>query len=216
MKLQISATANPLDLYSCLMHNRSMRHLLLLAALLPATLQSQIFVSCPIPKSTVKIEIMIDPSQEEKCLATTIYGEGRGETELGQRAVAYTIVNRAVKKTLCQVALAPKQYSIFNDNPFLRMAALSKNIIPKQKNVIDQTSWALAMKVANDVFYGKVIDPTNSATHYLSDKLMHKRGYRYPKWSKKYIQVALIGSHRFFKQNKVSNPKLDQLTIASN
>lgn len=137
--------------------------------------------------------------QEQKCLATMIYGEARGEAEPGQVAVAYTAVNRAAKKTVCAVVLAPKQYSIFNNNPALRAAAMSLHVEPKQKNTIDNASWQKAVRVAEKVIGRQVPDPTNGSTHYLAPKVMASKGYVYPKWSKQYTLVTVIDNHKFYK-----------------
>lgn len=141
----------------------------------------------------------IDPS-EAKCLATMIYGEARGESERGQIAVAYTAVNRATKKSVCKVVLAPKQYSVFNNNPALKLAATSIHVEPVQKNSIDEKSWKQAVRVANIVLKKKVEDPTKGATHYLAPELMKKKKYRYPKWSKVYQLTAVIDKHSFYKK----------------
>ncbi len=166
-----------------------MKRLLILLALIPTTMHISIEVMCwrgP--------HVKVDPAQS-KCLAVTIYGEARGESEQGQVAVAYTVKNRAVKKTLCQVALAHKQYSIFNDNPELRMAALSPNLEPRQKNIIDKQSWEKAVLVADSVMLGMVQDPTMGATHYVAYKSLK----HIPRWTKKLKTVAKIDNHTFFK-----------------
>lgn len=171
-----------------------MKHILLLLALIPTTVELGKDIICrrEVPK--------IDAAQA-KCLSVTIYGEARGESEQGQVAVAYTALNRAVKssKSVCNIVLSPKQYSIFNNNPELRAAAMSPHIEPKQKNIIDQKSWDSAMKVANMVIQRVVKDPTNGATHYLAPMVMKAKNYRYPKWSKQYKLVAVIDGHKFFK-----------------
>jgi len=143
----------------------------------------------------------IDPVdvEQEKCLAVMVYGEARGESEAGKVAVAYTALNRTAKKTLCQVVLAPKQYSIFNNNPALRTAALSLHVEPAQKNIIDQNSWQKSMEVAAAVVRGYVPDPTNGSTHYLAPKVMASKGYKYPRWSKEYTLVAVVDNHKFYK-----------------
>jgi spore germination cell wall hydrolase CwlJ-like protein len=141
----------------------------------------------------------VEEQKQAKCLATMIYGEARGEAERGMVAVAYTALNRAANKTVCGVVLAPKQYSIFNGNPALRMAAMSLNMEPKQKNVIDNAGWKMAVKVAENVIMHKVPDPTNGSTHYLADKVMKMKGYKYPKWSKEYQMMAMIDNHKFYK-----------------
>jgi len=136
------------------------------------------------------------------CLATMVYGEARGESTAGKVAVAYTALNRSGKKTVCQVVLAPKQYSIFNDNPALRAAALSLQIDPKQKNVIERNAWEESKIVAADVVRKVVPDPTKGSTHYLAPVAMKKLGYRYPKWSKQFTKVAVIDNHHFFRKDK--------------
>lgn len=137
--------------------------------------------------------------KEHKCLATMIYGEARGETKSGQTAVAYTALNRAVKKTVCDVILAPKQYSIFNNNPALRAAALSAYVDPKQNNIIDAAAWKKSISVAEEVIYKKIPDPTYGSTHYLAPKVMHSKKYKYPKWSYQYNLMVVIDNHRFYK-----------------
>ena len=140
-----------------------------------------------------------DPVQE-KCLATMIYGEARGEALLGKVAVAYTAVNRAAKKTVCAVVLAPKQYSIFNNNPKLQAVALNPKVAPPLKNIIDVASWNQSVGVASAVFRGNIPDPTDGATHYLAPKVMRSKKFRYPRWSKEYTQVAVIDNHHFYKR----------------
>lgn len=146
----------------------------------------------------VKITPKVDLKQE-KCLATMIYGEARGEAEKGMVAVAYTAVNRSGKKTVCKVVLSPKQYSIFNGNPTLRAAALSLHLEPRQKNIIDKESWRKSLEVAKAVMRKEVGDPTNGATHYLAPTVMRLKKYKYPKWSKQYQLAAVIDNHRFYK-----------------
>ena len=165
-----------------------MKQLFLLLAMVPTTLYSTV-----IPK-LVKVD-----AAQQKCLATTIYGEARSEPEKGQIAVAYTLLNRAKNKSICDVALAHKQYSIFNNNPTLRAVATSLHLLPNQKNIIDQKSWAMAVKVAQIVMYGLSPDPTHGATHYVADKVMKLKGYKYPKWTKQYKMMVAINNHKFYK-----------------
>lgn len=140
--------------------------------------------------------------EQINCLATMIYGEARGESRLGQVAVAHTALNRAKTKSVCNIVLAPKQYSIFNNNPALRQAALSLQVEPLQRNVIDKKSWKKAWIIAHNTYLGITPDPTKGATHYVADKVMKIKNYRYPRWTKQFEQVAVIENHRFFITNK--------------
>lgn len=137
--------------------------------------------------------------KQEKCLATMIYGEARGEPEKGQIAVAYTAVNRALNRSVCDVVLAPMQYSVFNDNPGLKEIALNQHAEPKHKSVIEAEAWRKAVKVAQDVMRKKVPDPTKGSTHYLNPELMNTLGYEFPEWSKQYKMTITIHGHQFYK-----------------
>ena len=146
--------------------------------------------------------LTVEDMKQAKCLATMIYGEARGESQTGKVAVAFTALNRAGKTTVCKVVLAPKQYSIFNDNPSLKAAALSMNLEPRQKNIIDKAGWVQSTEVAELVIRKEIIDPTKGATHYLADKVMKLKGYQYPRWSREYQMVAVIDNHKFYKQKE--------------
>ncbi len=174
--------------------------LVLFIAAFPCTLGFAQHNACyaPIPVQLMKTESSVN-AKERKCLATMIYGEARGESQRGMAAVAWTAKNRAKNKTICDVVLAPMQYSVFNDNPALRQAALSIDIAPRQKNPIDEKSWQTAMAVADGVLSGKIQDPTLGSTHYLAPSLMKKNGWTYPKWARQYTLVTVIDNHKFFK-----------------
>lgn len=172
-----------------------MKPIIFSAIFVPAVLASGTLTVCP----NIYDRQQNVKEEQIKCLATMIYGEARSESIEGQIAVAYSAINRAVKKSVCQVVLAPKQYSVFNGNSFLIQVALSSNLFPKQKNKIDEQSWETAVRVATDVLTKKVKDPTNGATHYIADEVMKQRGYVYPRWAFQYTEVATIGNHRFFK-----------------
>jgi len=183
-----------------------MRYLVaFLAALIPVTC-GQSHASYDSELEFLKAKAIAEQAkreQEEKCLATMVYGEARGEKETGMIAVAYSAINRAKNKSVCEVVLAPKQYSIFNNNPTLREAAMSIDVEPEQKNDIDNTGWEKARQVAAQVMRKQVADPTAGATHYLAPAVMAKKGYKYPRWSREYALVAVIDNHKFYKQQKV-------------
>ena len=143
-----------------------------------------------------------------------IYGEARGEVKTGQVAVAYTALNRAVNRSVCDVILAPKQYSIFNDNAELIATAKSPDKNPDLKNKIDEESWKTAVEVARLVMNKEVADPTNGSTHYLAPKVMKIKGYKYPKWSKQYTLVAVINNHKFYKPYYPKKKKVDERVAA--
>lgn len=171
-----------------------MKTLFFIMALTPLTLYNSEsnYHFLPRPHYT-KAEIY---AKEVKCMAVTIYSEARGESFLGLVAVAYTLVNRAVNSTVCAVALAPKQYSAYNDNPKLQAVALNLNINLSLENKIDRNSWEQALQVSHAVLKRRLPDPTHGATHYLNpDKLTEM-----PKWANEFELVAVIDNHQFYRQ----------------
>jgi spore germination cell wall hydrolase CwlJ-like protein len=185
-----------------------MRYIFLSCALVPSILAtgmqtetaptSRIVFGEP---TIVSVGFQPDPV-EVKCLATMVYGEARGEPEIGQVAVAYTAVNRAGNSKVCDAVLAPKQYSVFNDNPALVAAAKNPQIEPSRVGMTDTVAWKLAVSVAQKVLRKKVKDPTKGSTHYLAPAAMEALGYEYPQWSREFEMTTVIYSHQFYKQEK--------------
>jgi spore germination cell wall hydrolase CwlJ-like protein len=140
--------------------------------------------------------------REHRCLAVMIYGEARGESKLGQYAVAYTAINRASGQkngTVCSIVLAPGQYTIFNDNPAMRTAALNLKISPTRFGLSDKDAWERSQRIAQDALKQEIPDPTKGATNYLAPTLMKVLGYQWPPWTKKFKMTVVIENHHFFK-----------------
>lgn len=123
-----------------------------------------------------------------RCLALTVYWEARSEPDVGQRAVAHTVLNRvrspSFPDTVCGVVhqggeapLGKCQFSWWcdglNDDP------------------ADTASWSVARQAARDALEGRGLDPTNGAVYY------HARAVT-PEWSKTFLVVADLGNHLFY------------------
>jgi len=85
------------------------------------------------------------PERHEKCLASAVYYEARGEPLGAQRAVIDVIVNRAVEsgQTYCQVVAEKHQFSWYRRNGIKKFdsaqkkllhSALSHRLVLKYKN----------------------------------------------------------------------------------
>lgn len=120
-------------------------------------------------------------------LARTIYGEARGETDEGKRAIGLCILNRYKSKkwfsanTIAEVCQKPLQFSCWNKND-----PNCKKITTATEAVL-RPYWDLAERLVN----GEYADITNGATHY------HTKNCR-PAWSKGKLPCAIIGNHVFF------------------
>lgn len=129
-------------------------------------------------------------------LARTIWGEARGEGELGMRAVANVIMNRyaqakksqgkarqfgASVEAICQ---KPFQFSVWNvgDPNFSKMVSVT----PENKE------FRLALDIAEKALKGSLKDITSGADHY------HTAAVN-PSWSRGKTPVQIINSHQFYK-----------------
>ena len=122
---------------------------------------------------------------ELHCLALNVYFESRGESSLGQKAVAWVTVNRSYDPeypdNICDV--------VYDDGQFVWTADKNSNE-PKDNN-----AWAQALYIAHDILKSHKVsnDPTDGAVmfHTLNSK---------PYWRKSYIPTTKIDGHIFYKK----------------
>ena len=141
-------------------------------------------ITPPLPAVSKVRKLAADPGAQ-KCLATAIYFEARGEPKRGQTAVAQVILNRAstkgFPKSICEVVYQGSkrktgcQFSFTCDK------------IPDK--IREKKAWAKAEKIAKEVLKGKTLLPELvKATHYHAN-------YVKPRWAPKMKKLAKIGVH---------------------
>ena len=122
--------------------------------------------------------------KQKRCLALNIYFESRGESKLGQTAVAWVTLNRThsdnYPNTICDVVWEKGQFSWTEDG---------KSDKPK-----DLAAWFEALHIAESVMsnYTKYEDPTDGSTMFHSTKVD-------PKWNSSYSRTSRIDNHIFYK-----------------
>jgi spore germination cell wall hydrolase CwlJ-like protein len=125
------------------------------------------------------------------CLATTVYLESRGQSELGQRAVAEVALRREEDgrwgDSVCEVVTAPKQFAPTLVNPNLEMGNLESWQTAFDVAFQAQSDWQLPEGQRHEVVPGA----SHFAAHYV-----------HPTWSS-YPQVATIGDHTFYRVEKL-------------
>ena len=133
---------------------------------------------------------------ERDCLAQAIYHEARGESEVGQLAVANVIVNRArsgkFPSTLCGVIYqnADKGYHRCQ----FTFACDGRADVPGERRAWARSA-ALAQEVYAEFALGDAVGAVpGSALYY------HTTNVR-PAWANSYSAVAQIGSHIFYQPN---------------
>ena len=120
-------------------------------------------------------------------VARTVYGEARGESTVGKKAVVHVFMNRVQAKimdadsTLAQACLRFKQFSCWNEN--------DPNRLLLQKVSLDDKDLRICLKCALEALDED--DFTNGATHY------HSKGVT-PKWALGHTPCFTEGNHLFY------------------
>lgn len=126
-----------------------------------------------------------EDSAQIKCLALNVYFEARGESRIGQKAVAWVTLNRVKSgkyaNNICDVVWDSDQFAWTNDG---------KSDKPK-----DIDAYVEALSIAYDVIteYGYAEDPTEGAIMFHSSSVK-------PYWKNKYERVIRIDNHIFYKE----------------
>jgi N-acetylmuramoyl-L-alanine amidase len=111
-------------------------------------------------------------------LTLNVYHEARSEPRVGQMAVAYVTLNRAMEKRVPvkEVITQPYQFSwTFQKDSY----------IPDDPDAFFQCMHSIYLAL-------KTPDFTNGATHYHLDSIT-------PHWASAYTYVAQFGSHKFYR-----------------
>ncbi len=126
-------------------------------------------------------------AEQTKCLATAVWSEARGETEMGQATVAHVILNRVKSKrhpnTICEVVYQPWQFSY----------------IEKARPDYNSKAWEVAVEVAAYTQAGLVDDWSKGSTLYYSHVVMDK-----PKsWDFTKLELqGSYGGHTFYTETQ--------------
>ena len=127
--------------------------------------------------------------KEQKCLATAIYFEARGEPQRGQIAVGQVILNRVASEnypdTICGV--------VYQNKSHRNACQFSFACDGKPDTIKEKKAWAIAEEIAQEVAAGEVGIPlVASATHYHASSIS-------PRWAPRMRRLAQIGRHVFYR-----------------
>ena len=129
-----------------------------------------------------------DTAREMHCLAQAIYYEARGESEMGQIAVAEVVVNRARSRhypdKFCDVIFEGSWRSTGCQFTFTCDGSLRQ----KPRGI----AWQQARMIAQQVMMGVNRPVTNEATHYHTTEVA-------PVWSASLVETTRIGAHIFYR-----------------
>jgi spore germination cell wall hydrolase CwlJ-like protein len=131
----------------------------------------------------------LDGARDLDCLTQAVYYEARGESALGQAAVAQVVLNRvrhpAFPKTICAVVFqgaggrkADCQFSFVCDG--------------SMRQRLDPAAWDRAQHIAARALSGVRLAEIGNATHFHAVRLG-------PQWGDGLVKVATVGLHVFYK-----------------
>jgi spore germination cell wall hydrolase CwlJ-like protein len=143
--------------------------------------------------------------EDHTILARTLFGEARGEEPLGQIAVAWVIVNRALRAQKF-AATYHARHPLFGDGTITSACQCEHNGIHQfscwntfdagYRTMMAANAQALASMaaVAEKVLAGYVQNPIGNCTHYFNPHAVAKT----PPWAVGKTPFAAIGHHLFF------------------
>jgi len=174
-----------------------MKTLTLLGAVASAiTLLGMSAVGVEAYNKSIEETLEADFTRQRDCLALNIYHEAQGESELGQRAVAYVTLNRAnspdYPSDVCSVVYQAVEK---NGVPVKNKCQFSWYCDGKDDEPTDDEAYEEAVRVASIVIntYGYSFDPTMGATMY------HAEGVK-PGWRKAFEETTQIENHIFYRK----------------
>ncbi len=128
-------------------------------------------------------------ANEQKCLATAIYFEARGESLRGQAAVAQVVLNRVrnptYPATICGV--------VYQNEHLKNRCQFSFACDGKKDVITNRKAYKTAQDIAMAVTAGKIFLPeVASSTHYYAQ-------YVSPGWARSMEKMKKIGLHIFYR-----------------
>ena len=130
----------------------------------------------------------LDDSRDLECLTQAVYYEARGETPVGQAAVAQVVLNRArhpaFPKTVCGV--------VFQGASRGGVCQFSFACDGSMRRGRESGAWARAQRVAARALSGTVMTGVGNATHFHTINVS-------PGWGPRLVRVGQVGLHIFYR-----------------
>ena len=131
------------------------------------------------------------------CLALNLYFEARDQPVVGQLAVGFSTMNRVADErypdTVCEVVKQAKYNAWDMENPIRHRCQYSWFCDGMGDTPTDGKAMLEATILAQNIYYGRVTDISNGATHY------HATWIDTPYWADEMTVVFTIDEHIFYR-----------------
>ncbi len=135
---------------------------------------------------------VVPGGKQWECLSEALYFEARGESVKGQFGVAEVILNRVDSRsfpnTVCKVVNQGTGNGKYR-------CQFSYNCDGKSERISEPKAYQRVAKIATIMLNGEPRVLTKGATYYHTTSVN-------PSWAKKFDQTALIGVHKFYRDNR--------------
>ena len=133
---------------------------------------------------TARLSALVLSRQDYDVLVRTIWGEARGECEVGEIAVAHVVFNRALRedRRVAAVCRARDQFSCWRHSSRLLRLSTRDSEYVRIKELVQQ---AVELYVSG-------CDFSRGATYY-------ERHQDHARWARRHLLVARIGHHDFYR-----------------
>jgi len=133
------------------------------------------------------------------CLAMNVYHEARGQSLIGQVAVAQVVMNRVkdsrFPNSICEVVKQGQTYAWNPAIPIKHRCQFSWYCDGKPDTISNPEAWETSMFVAKYVHKNKLHTLVEGATHYHAH-------YVLPAWASSKTLVTRIDDHIFYRWEK--------------
>jgi spore germination cell wall hydrolase CwlJ-like protein len=131
------------------------------------------------------------------CLALNLYFEARDQPVVGQLAVGFSTMNRVADErypdTVCEVVKQAKYNAWDMENPIRHRCQYSWFCDGMSDEPKNSKAMLEATILAANIFYGRVTDISDGATHY------HASWINAPYWTEQMTTVFTIDDHIFYR-----------------
>lgn len=131
-------------------------------------------------------------------MASTVYGEARGEPFMGKVGVAWVILNRAKNprwwgEDIISVCLHKKQFSCWNKSDPNRNACFNRANYYHDEDYLRDPVFRECFLATLCVLHGIISDPTFGSDHYHANGIPKK-----PSWAKNEFKTVIIENQTFY------------------